>query len=166
MEWAGQWIQKDSGSPDLRPSIRAVYTQATETSTGVAHPIKEIGEVLRRYHETFGVERHHRHRCIRHAHGQWGLDVVISGPEALMLPPGWPSPAPSEKAWTFVERPIYPSTILISRGDEGHPEESDRLHAGDLSPVGLRESLRLIRQRVSPRFFGRHERWRGRPVQR
>src|SRR5512136_2945454 len=31
------------------PKIRAVYTQASETSTGVRHPIREIAEVVKRF---------------------------------------------------------------------------------------------------------------------
>jgi len=34
------------------PSIRAVFTQASETSTGVKHPIREIAEILRKHAET------------------------------------------------------------------------------------------------------------------
>src|SRR5512139_390591 len=33
-------------------SIRAVYTQATETSTGVLHPVKKIAEIVGRYEHT------------------------------------------------------------------------------------------------------------------
>src|SRR5512139_1002769 len=37
---------------DSNPSIRAVYTQASETSTGVRHPVKEIAEIVSKFKET------------------------------------------------------------------------------------------------------------------
>ena len=37
------------------PSIRAVFIQATETSTGVLHPVKEIAEIVSRYPQTILV---------------------------------------------------------------------------------------------------------------
>jgi len=33
------------------PSIRAVYTQASETSTGVKHPIQEIADLVKKYED-------------------------------------------------------------------------------------------------------------------
>ncbi len=50
------------------PSIRAVYTQASETSTGVKHPIREIAEIVKTVRECGHRRRcHHGHWCLRHS---------------------------------------------------------------------------------------------------
>jgi aspartate aminotransferase-like enzyme len=49
-------------------SIRAVYTQASETSTGARHPIREIGEIVKKYASG------HRRRC---HHRDWVFDIPM-----------------------------------------------------------------------------------------
>ena len=142
------------------PSIRAVYTQATETSTGVVHPIKEIGEVLSRYHETLlVVDAITGIGVFDMPMDKWGLDVVISGSQkALMLPPGLAFAALSEKAWTFVERSNLPKYYFDFKREMKAIQKNQSAYTPAISLlVGLRESLRLIRQEGLAQVFRRHE---------
>ena len=142
------------------PSIRAVYTQATETSTGVVHPIREIGEVLRRYHETLlVVDAITGIGVFDMPMDKWGLDVVISGSQkALMLPPGLAFAALSEKAWTFVERSNLPKYYFDFKREMKAIQKNQSAYTPAISLlVGLRESLRLIRQEGLAQVFRRHE---------
>ncbi|MDC4223430.1 MAG: aminotransferase class V-fold PLP-dependent enzyme [Candidatus Manganitrophus sp.] len=76
-------LQKD-------PSIKAVFTQANETSTGVAHPIREIGEVVKQFEGTLMVvDAVSAMGVFDIQTDAWGLDIVVTGSQkALALPPG------------------------------------------------------------------------------
>jgi len=43
--------QKDQRALESDPSIRAVYTQASETSTGVRHPVQAIADLVKKYED-------------------------------------------------------------------------------------------------------------------
>lgn len=71
------------------PSIKAVYVQALETSTGVSHPIKELAQVTKGTGAVLVVDAVSALGVYDIPTDEWGLDVVISGSQkALMLPPG------------------------------------------------------------------------------
>jgi len=95
VEW-GKAVQPAEIEKILKsnPSIRAVYTQASETSTGVKHPIKEIAEVVKQYENTvIVVDAITGIGVFDLPMDAWGLDVVVSGSQkALMLPRAWPLP--------------------------------------------------------------------------
>ena len=71
-------------------NVKAILIQASETSTGVEHPIKEISEITKNRDDlilivdgitavgAFPVE-----------FDKWGIDILIGGSQkAFMLPPG------------------------------------------------------------------------------
>ena len=143
------------------PSIRVVYTQATETSTGVVHPIKEIGGVLRECDGTLlVVDAITGIGVFDIPMDQWGLDVVISGSQkALMLPPGLAFAALSEKAWKSVERSNLPKYYFDFKRELKAIQKNQSAYTPAISlMVGLRESLRLIQQEGLTEVFRRHER--------
>ena len=143
------------------PSIRVVYTQATETSTGVVHPIKEIGGVLRKCDGTLlVVDAITGIGVFDMPMDQWGLDVVISGSQkALMLPPGLAFAALSEKAWKSVERSNLPKYYFDFKRELKAIQKNQSAYTPAISlMVGLRESLRLIQQEGLTEVFRRHER--------
>lgn len=142
------------------PSIRAVFTQVTETSTGVVHPIREIAEITGRYEETaIIVDAITGIGAIDIPMDVWNLDVVISGSQkALMLPPGLSFVALSEKAWNFVDRSNLPKYYF----DFKKQRESARKNQSTFTPaitlvIGLRESLRKIRREGLKALFERHD---------
>ncbi|MFQ6079119.1 MAG: pyridoxal-phosphate-dependent aminotransferase family protein, partial [Thermodesulfobacteriota bacterium] len=142
------------------PSIRAVFTQVTETSTGVVHPIREIAEITGRYEETaIIVDAITGIGAIDIPMDVWNLDVVISGSQkALMLPPGLSFVALSERAWNFVDRSNLPKYYF----DFKKQRESARKNQSTFTPaitlvIGLRESLRKIRREGLKALFERHE---------
>ena len=142
-------------------SIRAVYTQASETSTGVRHPIKEIAEVVKKYEETvLVVDAITGIGVFDLPMDQWGLDVVISGSQkALMLPPGLSFAALSDKAWKFVERSSLPKYYFDFKKEYKNTQKNQSSYTPAISLfVGLKESLRLIREEGLEAVFRRHER--------
>lgn len=140
-------------------SIRAVYTTASETSTGVKHPIEELAAVTRQYDETvIVVDAITGIGVFDLPMDAWGVDVLVTGSQkALMLPPGLSFVALSDKAWRLVESSDLPKYYFNFR------KELTKLQANDTSftpaitlVVGLKESLRMIRKEGLDALFARH----------
>jgi aspartate aminotransferase-like enzyme len=146
------------------PSIRAVYTQASETSTGVKHPIKEIAEIVKKYENTIlVVDAITGIGVFDIPMDEWGLDVVVSGSQkALMLPPGLAFAALSDKAWKFVERSNLPKYYFDFKKELKSSQKNQSSYTPAISLfVGLRESLNLIQKEGVKAIFRRHEKLAG-----
>ncbi len=142
------------------PSIRAVYTQATETSTGVKHPIREIAGIVGKYPDTvLVVDAITGIGVFDLPMDAWNLDVVISGSQkALMLPPGLSFAALSEKAWTFVERSNLPKYYFDFKRELRSTQKNQSSYTPAVSLfAGLRESLRMIQEEGLEALFRRHK---------
>jgi len=141
-------------------SIRAVYIQASETSTGVRHPVREIAEIVSKFEETvLVVDAITGIGVFDLPMDRWGLDVVVSGSQkAMMLPPGLSFVALNDKAWTFVERSTLPRFYFDFKKELKNALKNQSSYTPAISLfVGLQESLRLIRQEGLEAVFRRHE---------
>ncbi len=141
-------------------SIRAVYTQASETSTGVKHPILEIADIVKRYENTvIVVDAITGIGVFDIPMDKWGIDVLVSGSQkALMLPPGLAFAALSDKAWKFVERSNLPKFYFDFKKELKSAQKNQNSFTPAISLfVGLRESLNLIRKEGLEAVFQRHE---------
>jgi aspartate aminotransferase-like enzyme len=103
------------GLDDVRARInmytRAVFVQATESSTGARHDIEGIAKIVReRGDETLLVVDAITGLGTTHLNVDgWGVDVIIGGSQkALMMPPGLAYCAVSERAWKHMEKTISP----------------------------------------------------------
>jgi len=142
------------------PSIRAVYTQASETSTGVRHPIKAIADLTKKYEDrAIVVDAITGIGVFDIQTDEWGLDVVVSGSQkALMLPPGLSFATLSEKAWKLVERSDLPKYYFDFKKELKNTKKDQSSYTPAISLfVGLRETLRMIRQEGLEAVFRRHE---------
>ena len=90
--------------------FRAVYLQATETSTAVSHDVKAIGALVSQYAETCLVVDAITGLGTTELHpDEWGLDIVVGGSQkALMIPPGLAFASVSEKAWKMIANSKLP----------------------------------------------------------
>jgi aspartate aminotransferase-like enzyme len=90
--------------------FRAVYVQATETSTAVSHDVKAIGALVSQYPETCFVVDAITGLGTTELHpDEWGLDIVVGGSQkALMIPPGLAFASVSEKAWQMIGKSKLP----------------------------------------------------------
>jgi aspartate aminotransferase-like enzyme len=141
-------------------SVRAVYTQASETSTGVKHPIKEIAEIVKKFENTLiVVDAITGIGVFNIPMDEWGLDVVVSGSQkALMLPPGLAFAALSDKAWKFVERSDLPKYYFDFKKELKSAKKNQSTFTPAISLfVGLRETLNMIRKEGLEGVFRRHE---------
>ncbi len=142
------------------PSVRAVYTQASETSTGVKHPVKEIADIVKKYENVvIVVDAITGIGVFDLPMDAWGIDVLLSGSQkALMLPPGLAFAALSEKAWRFVERSNLPRYYFNFKKELKGTKKNQSAYTPAISLfVGLRESLRMIRKEGLEGVFRRHE---------
>jgi aspartate aminotransferase-like enzyme len=142
------------------PSIRAVYTQASETSTGVRHPVQAIADLVKKYEDkVIVVDAITGIGVFNIPTDAWGLDVVISGSQkALMLPPGLSFATLSDKAWKLVEKSTLPKYYFDFRKELKNTKKNQSSYTPAISLyVGLRETLRMIRSEGLEAVFHRHE---------
>jgi aspartate aminotransferase-like enzyme len=102
----GATISLDQVSAKLTPDVRAVYVQATESSTGARHDVKGIAKLVRSTgDDTVLVVDAITGLGTTHLDVEgWGIDVIIGGSQkALMVPPGLAYCAISERAWKRME---------------------------------------------------------------
>jgi aspartate aminotransferase-like enzyme len=102
----GETFSLDEIRRKLTPEIRAVYVQATESSTGARHDVEGIAKVVRASgDDTLLVVDAITGLGTTHLNVDgWGIDVIIGGSQkALMIPPGLAYCAISERAWRRME---------------------------------------------------------------
>jgi aspartate aminotransferase-like enzyme len=90
--------------------FRAVYIQATETSTAVMNDVRTLGEAVKKYPETaLVVDAITGLGTSDLRIEEWGLDIVIGGSQkAVMIPPGLAFVSVSEKAWGLIAKSKLP----------------------------------------------------------
>ena len=102
----GETFSLDQIRQKLTPDVRAVYVQATESSTGARHDIKGISRLVR---DSGGdtlliVDAITGLGTTHFDVDGWGIDVIIGGSQkALMIPPGLAYCAVGERAWKRME---------------------------------------------------------------
>ena len=94
----------------LAPEVRAVFVQATESSTGARHDIKGIANIVHAQDDTLLIVDAITGLGTTHLDVDgWGVDVIIGGSQkALMMPPGLGYCAVSERAWKRMETATSP----------------------------------------------------------
>ena len=102
----GETFNLDEVRARLTADVRAVYMQATETSTGARHDVKGIAKLVRAAGDDVllvvdaitGLGTTHLDV------DGWGIDLIVGGSQkALMIPPGLAYCAVSERAWQRME---------------------------------------------------------------
>src|SRR5579885_777671 len=102
----GETFSLDEVRAKLTPETRAVYVQATESSTGARHDVQGIARLVRANgDDTLLVVDAITGLGTTHIDVDgWGIDVIIGGSQkALMIPPGLAYLAISERAWNRME---------------------------------------------------------------
>ena len=146
---------------DANPKIKGIMVQASETSTAVAHPIKELAQFTK-----------NRQDCLLIVDGitavgvfpvpmdELGIDVLVSGSQkAFMLPPGLAFVALSEKAWKFMETAKCPRFYFDFKKERKNLKDNTTAYTPAASLIiGLREALRMIKEEGLENVFARHNR--------
>lgn len=91
VEW-GKALPLDDFEAHLKrlPQVKAVFTQACETSTGTVFPIQKMARLTHSHTEALMiVDAITAMACMNLPMDKWGLDVVVAGSQkAFMLPTG------------------------------------------------------------------------------
>ncbi len=102
----GQTFSSAQLGEKITAGVRAVYVQATESSTGVRHDVEAIAKLVRASapETLLVVDAITGLGTTRLDVDGWGIDVIIGGSQkALMIPPGLAYLAVSERAWQRME---------------------------------------------------------------
>jgi aspartate aminotransferase-like enzyme len=102
----GETFSLDQIRQKLSPDVRAVYVQATESSTGARHDIKGIARLVRESGNDalLVVDAITGLGTTHFDVDGWGIDVIIGGSQkALMIPPGLAYCAIGARAWKRME---------------------------------------------------------------
>ncbi len=91
------------------PSIKAVYTELTETSTGTVYDIEAIGKVVAATDAILVVDAVSGIGADDIHVDAWNVDICVAGSQkAFMIPPGLAFLSISEKAWKLAETSKIP----------------------------------------------------------
>ena len=105
VEW-GHAVKPEQVEEALKKNakIKAVFVQATETSTGVNHDIKTLAAIVKKTEALFVVDAISSLVAHDIRTDEWGIDVMIGGSQkGLMLPPGLAFVSVSDKAWKMAD---------------------------------------------------------------
>lgn len=143
------------------PSIKAVLTQASETSTGVKHPIKEIAEITNKRDGVIQiVDGITGVGVFEIEFDNWGIDVLVGGSQKdFMLPPGLSFAAMSEKAWKFYETSDLPKFYFDFKPALKNAEKNTTTFTPAVTLiVGLAAVLRIFTAEGRENMHKRHAR--------
>lgn len=95
-------------------SVRAVLVQASETSTGIRHPVEEIAALTKERDDVLLiVDGITAVGVFPLPFDELGIDVLVGGSQkAFMLPPGLSFATMSKKAWEFSKSSSLPKFYL------------------------------------------------------
>jgi aspartate aminotransferase-like enzyme len=130
------------------PTTKAVFVQASETSTGAAHDVRAMGEAVAETDAILVVDAITGLGTMPLDIDLWGLDVVIGGSQkAFMIPPGLAFMSVSPKAWKFTETATLPHFYFNLKKEKksGDAGESSWTPATSLI-LALAEALRYVKQ--------------------
>ena len=132
----------------LKPEHRAVYVQATETSTAVRHDIEAIAKVVREAapEAILVVDGITGLGTTHFDVDGWGIDILIGGSQkAVMIPPGLAYLSVSEKAWAAMEKSKNPRYYFDLRKERKNAVKGESAYTPAVALVaGLGAALDYI----------------------
>jgi aspartate aminotransferase-like enzyme len=130
----------------LKPEHKAVYMQASETSTGVSHDVEAVAKLVKGTEtllivdgitglgtQTFDVDG-------------WGIDILIGGSQkAVMIPPGLAYLSVSEKAWKAMDAAKNPRYYFDLRKERKNAAKGESAYTPSVALIaGLSAALDYI----------------------
>jgi aspartate aminotransferase-like enzyme len=133
----------------VTPDVRAVFVQATESSTGVRHDIEAIAKIIRAQgDDTLLVVDAITGLGTTHFDVDgWGIDVIIGGSQkALMMPPGLAYCAVGERAWKRMDTTTSPRYYFDLRKERKSAAKGETAYTPATSLIAaLGAALEFIR---------------------
>jgi aspartate aminotransferase-like enzyme len=142
-----------------QPDIQGVLIQASETSTTVLHPVKEIAS-LTKGGPLFLVDGVTAVGVVPVPVDEWGIDVLVTGSQkALMLPPGLGFIALSDRAWDRTKKAKLPRFYFDLNLERKNQQKGSGAFTPAVSLIfGLRASLNMMEREGIEKVYARHAR--------
>jgi aspartate aminotransferase-like enzyme len=160
VEW-GRAVRVEEVETHLKahPDIQGVMVQASETSTTVLHPVKEIAK-LTRNGPLFIVDGVTAVGVLSLPLDEWGIDVLVTGSQkALMLPPGLGFIALSDRAWDKTKKAKLPRFYFDLNLERKNQQKGSGAFTPAVSLIfGARASLNLMEREGLEKVYARHAR--------
>jgi aspartate aminotransferase-like enzyme len=139
--------------------IRGVMIQASETSTTVLHPVREIAQ-LTKNGPLLLVDGVTAVGVVPMAVDDWGIDVLVTGSQkALMLPPGLGFITLSDRAWEKTKTAKLPRFYFDLNLERKNQQKGSGAFTPAVSLIfGVRASLAMIQREGLENVFARHAR--------
>jgi aspartate aminotransferase-like enzyme len=145
----GDVVTPDRVEAALRsvPNVRAVMVQASETSTGAAHDVRAMGQIIKRTETLFLVDAITGLGTMPLDIDEWGLDVVVGGSQkAFMIPPGMAFLSISPKAWAAAESSKLPKLYFNLKKEKKNAASGESSWTPNTSLVlALGEALKYVK---------------------
>lgn len=160
VEWGKAVTVEDIEKAAGNKKIDAIFLQASETSTGVKHPIKEVAEAVKnKYPDALVVVDGITGVGVFDIKPEeWNIDILVSGSQkAFMLPPGLAFLWASEKAWGKAENSDLPHYYFDIKKEKKQQAKNQTAYTPALNLVlGLKESVNMILEEGLDNVFKRH----------
>jgi aspartate aminotransferase-like enzyme len=132
----------------IKPEHRAVYMQATETSTAVRHDVEGIAKLINEVapEALLVVDGITGLGTTHFDVDGWGIDVLIGGSQkAVMIPPGLAYLSVSDKAWSVMEKAKNPRYYFDLRKERKNAVKGESAYTPAVALVaGLGAALDYI----------------------
>jgi aspartate aminotransferase-like enzyme len=134
----GQTFSLDEVRAALKPDTRAVFVQATESSTGVRNDIEGIAKLLKSEgSEALLIVDAITGLGTTHLDVDgWGVDVIIGGSQkAVMIPPGLAYLSLSDRAWKASETAKNPRYYFDLRKERKNAQKGESSYTPAVSLI-------------------------------
>ena len=144
----GQTFDLAAVKAALTPETKAVYMQATETSTAVRHDVEAVAKLIKDAgSEALLVVDGITGLGTTHFDVDgWGIDILIGGSQkAVMIPPGLAYLSVSEKAWAAMEKSKNPRYYFDLRKERKNAAKGESAYTPAVALIaGLGAALDYI----------------------
>lgn len=141
------------------PDCAMVTLSASETSTGVYHPVKELAAVIQKHSQAlFAVDGITAVGVHRLPMDEWGIDILVSGSQkAFGIPPGLGFVAANERAWERYEHSNHPKFYFdLGRERTNQLKDQTAFTPAISLVVALHEVLKLMQAEGLEELIARH----------
>lgn len=144
---------------DANPDCSMVTLTASETSTGVLHPVADIADVVAESDALFAVDGITAVGVHDIPMDELGIDVLVAGSQkAFGLPPGIGFLAASDDAWARQAASTHPKYYFdLARERDRQLGDQTAYTPGISQVVAALEVLRMMREETRDGIIGRHQ---------
>ena len=132
----GQTFAIEDVKSALKPEHKAVFLQASETSTAVSHDVEAIAKLVKETDALLVVDGITGLGTQTFDVDGWGIDVLIGGSQkAVMMPPGLAYLSVSEKAWKAMDASKNPRYYFDLRKERKNQVKGETAYTPAVSLV-------------------------------